>query len=57
MVENVEIEEYHLCAECKSHMSVPASHDMTKWELACKRKRSEVNSSGGLTRCPVWEEE
>lgn len=50
------IEEYHLCEECRYHISVPSSFDMQKWELACTKKRSEVNRSGGLTRCPVWEE-
>lgn len=50
------IEEYHLCEECRYHLPVPSNFDMTKWELACKKKRNEVNRSGGLTRCPVWED-
>lgn len=48
------ITEYHCCSDCIKHISVPSSYDMTKWELACTEKRSEVNRSGGLTRCPVW---
>lgn len=51
------ISEYHCCSECRHKISVPSRLDMDKWELACLKKRSEVNRSGGLTRCPVWEEE
>lgn len=51
-----EIIEYHCCSECRHKISVPSSFDMSKWELACLKKRSEVNRSGGLTRCPIWEE-
>lgn len=56
MVEDGAIEEYHCCETCRHHMSVPSSFDMTKWELVCKRRRSEVNPSGGLTRCPIWKD-
>lgn len=53
----MEIEEYHTCSTCVYRMSVPVDPDFRKWELACKRKRSEVNPSGGLTRCPIWKED
>lgn len=52
-----EITEYHTCGTCEYKMSVPVSSDFSKWELACQRKRSEVNPYGGLTRCPIWKED
>lgn len=55
--ENAEgITEYHLCSECVEALSVPTDPKFRVWELACKRKRSEVNPDGGLTRCPVFQE-
>ena len=56
MCEYHSIDEYHLCEECRHHIPVPSNWDMTKWECACTLKRSEVNGSGGLTRCPAWED-
>lgn len=56
MCEYHSIDEYHLCEECISSMVVPQTLDMQAWEFACKRGRKEINHSGGLTRCPVWEE-
>ena len=49
--------EYHTCDTCEYKFSVPVDPDFRKWELACTRKRSEVNRDGGLTRCPVWKED
>jgi hypothetical protein len=51
----MEIVEYHTCGTCVYRVSVPVDPNFRKWELACQRKRREVNSSGGLTSCPVWE--
>ena len=50
------ITEYHTCNTCQYKIGIPTDPHFRKWELACKRKRSEVNSSGGLTRCPIWKE-
>lgn len=55
--EHVSISEYHCCCDCINILSVPSNYDLTKWELACRKKRPEVNRSGGLTYCPVFEGE
>ncbi len=51
------IEEYHLCNDCEYRIYVPTDPKFRSWEIACKHKRSEVNSSGGLTSCPVFKED
>ena len=56
MTENKRITEYHCCSDCIFQLSVPSNYDLTKWELACRKKRPEVNRSGGLTDCPEFEE-
>lgn len=48
------ITEYHTCDTCEYKFSVPLDKHFKNWGVACRRKRSEVNSYGGLTRCPVW---
>ena len=56
MTEQINIAEYHCCSDCSFQYSVPSSFDLTKWELACRKKRPEVNRSGGLTDCPIFKE-
>ncbi|MBQ6344991.1 MAG: hypothetical protein IJI96_02650 [Methanobrevibacter sp.] len=51
------IEEYHTCGTCEWKFPVPTDPNFQKWELACSKKRKEVNPSGGLTKCPIWKEE
>jgi len=53
---NEEIVEYHTCDTCEFKFTVPSRDDLSKWKLACSKKRREVNSNGGLTRCPIWKE-
>ena len=53
---NGEITEYHTCDTCEHTFCVPVDPNFKKWEFACKRKSSEVNSGGGLTRCGLWKE-
>lgn len=50
------ITEYHTCDTCEFKFPVPVDPNFKKWELACSKKRKEVNSSGGLTRCPIWKD-
>ena len=52
---NERIIEYHTCDTCEHKFSVPADKKFSKWVLTCRKKRPELNPSGGLTRCPVWE--
>lgn len=57
MSDDVSISEYHCCCDCKSKLSVPVNLDCTRWELICRKKRKEINHNGGITNCPVFEEE
>lgn len=49
------IVEKHCCKDCRSKFSVPVNPNLTKWELCCKKRRSELNRDGGLTDCPCFE--
>ena len=49
--------EYHLCSQCEYKVSVPVDYKFQKWELACLKKRKEVNPSGGITSCPHFKED
>lgn len=51
-----EIIEYHCCSDCRKKIQIPTKN-MQSWELGCTDKRGQPNSSGGLTRCTVFEEE
>ena len=50
------IEEYHCCSDCIFQFTVPTNIECTEYELTCKNKRPEVNRTGGLTRCPIFED-